>query len=506
MGSVYLIEQPLIERLAALKVLPRELAANESISVRFENEARVMAQLQHPNIVALYEHGRSEKAMLYLLMEFVDGGDLRQLIDQGPITKEEAIRLTDEVCTALQFAHDAGVTHRDIKPSNILLTRERQVKLADFGLARLLRNEQVDLQLTLTGDLLGTFDYLAPEQREGRDVDGRTDIYGVGVTLYETLTGKLPRVAYQRPSKAGRGTRRLDRVVAKALAAEPKDRYQSPKQLSAALAVCRRSPVHSPIWRASAAALAILTIIVLITRPWKPPQRRGLIFEDTFSEHTDNWSIHQARGKELQQRDGKMIWDTNGADVGRASIAALSDLFLDPQGHYRIEFEMGEFELLSGPNADYSVYFGLVGADYDRTNLAPWNQTVPLLSLHLAADAQMGMNLVASYKDGSGVGPNGTASNGQFTNGRFLTGWDGRRFHVVWFEILDGIVRTGWSGGDQVVDWLDLDPVLKFSPPDLDDFTGPMRLFMYGHNGGLVRGAHGRGGHACRRITVQRLE
>ena len=229
MGAVYKVRQPRLDRLAALKLLALDKQRDAQFAERFEREARALARLNHPKIVAVYDFGEVQ-GRFYLLMEFVDGSTLRQLLRSRRMAPAEALAIVPQICEALQYAHDRGVVHRDIKPENILLNGESSVKIADFGIARILGPEPAEQALTAGGQVMGTPHYMAPEQVEQPGtVDHRADIYSLGVVFYEMLTGELPLGRFPAPSMRGRGLEidvRLDEVVLKALEKEPERRYQ----------------------------------------------------------------------------------------------------------------------------------------------------------------------------------------------------------------------------------------------------------------------------------------
>src|SRR5882762_6504324 len=177
MGFVYKARQPKLERLVALKILPQSLAADPAFAERFTREGRVLARLNHPNIVTIHDFGQAG-GYFYLLMEFVDGVNLRQAMRIGRFTPAQALVIVPKICEALQFAHDEGVLHRDIKPENILLDSKGRIKIADFGIAKLLGEPTADKTLTDSGAAIGTPHYMAPEQLERpQEVDQRADIY-----------------------------------------------------------------------------------------------------------------------------------------------------------------------------------------------------------------------------------------------------------------------------------------------------------------------------------------
>jgi predicted Ser/Thr protein kinase len=227
MGAVYKARQRTLERLVALKILPPALAEAPSFSERFSREARTMARLCHPHIVWLLEFGECQR-MPYLVMEYVEGTNLRQAMRGARLQPREALAIVPQICEALAYAHDAGVIHRDIKPENILLDRKGSVKIADFGLAKLVSPGTPGSSITGSQQALGTPHYMAPEQLEHpQRVDKRADIYALGVVFYEMLTGELPLGRFAPPSSKAAVDVRLDEVIHKALEKEPERRYQS---------------------------------------------------------------------------------------------------------------------------------------------------------------------------------------------------------------------------------------------------------------------------------------
>jgi serine/threonine protein kinase len=247
MGVVYKARQPRLNRFVALKILAREKEQDVQFAERFAREAQALARLNHPNIVTVYDFGTvgqasslspSEKAQAgsetgatpvlhYLLMEFVDGLNLRQLLQTGRMPSAQALTIVPKICEALQYAHTEGIVHRDIKPENILLDKSGRVKIADFGIAKMMGEETGQQTLTGAREAVGTPHYMAPEQIEKPlTVDHRADIYSLGVVFYEMLTGELPLGKFQPPSAKVQIDVRLDEVVLHALEKEPDRRYQ----------------------------------------------------------------------------------------------------------------------------------------------------------------------------------------------------------------------------------------------------------------------------------------
>ncbi len=235
MGAVYQARQINLDRLVALKILSPRLGSDPAFAERFLREAQTLAKLSHPNIVTVFDFGRAGE-YYYLTMEFVDGVNLRDTISAHVLAPTEALAIVPQVCDALQYAHDKGVIHRDIKPENILIAKNGNVKIADFGLAKMLQPNPDQFTLTGTRQLLGTMNYMAPEQIETPDsVDHRADLYALGVVFYELLTGELPLGRFSLPSeKSAFVSNRLDDVVMRTLEKDPNRRYQQASQIKTA--------------------------------------------------------------------------------------------------------------------------------------------------------------------------------------------------------------------------------------------------------------------------------
>jgi serine/threonine protein kinase/biopolymer transport protein ExbD len=226
MGVVYKARQRELDRVVALKILPSASDRDPAFAERFTREARALARLSHPNIVAVYDFGQTS-GLAYFVMEYVDGLNLRQLQAAARMIPAEALAIVPQICDALQTAHDQGIVHRDIKPENILIDKKGRVKIADFGIAKIIGADQRDMTLTAAGEMVGTPAYMAPEQIEHpRDVDHRADIYSLGVVFYQMLTGELPLGKFAPPSRKVTIDVRFDDVVLRALEKEPQLRYQ----------------------------------------------------------------------------------------------------------------------------------------------------------------------------------------------------------------------------------------------------------------------------------------
>ena len=248
MSNVFRAHDRLLERTVALKILHEQYTRDEDYVERFRREARAVAQLAHPNIVTVIDRGEQEGRQ-FIVFEYIDGENLKELSNRGPLEVTDALQLVLQVGRALAFAHERGLVHRDVKPQNVLLNDDGQAKVTDFGIARSLDVHGV----TQTGTVLGTSDYIAPEQARGQKVDPKTDIYSLGVVLYELLTGEVPfsgdnfvavamrHVNEPAPSVLDRRPDcpvRIDLAIQRAMSKEPDDRFESMGDFVAELEAC----------------------------------------------------------------------------------------------------------------------------------------------------------------------------------------------------------------------------------------------------------------------------
>ncbi|HMM29574.1 MAG TPA: serine/threonine-protein kinase, partial [Aggregatilineaceae bacterium] len=259
MATVYRAHQPSMDRDVAIKIISAELAAEPEFAERFEREARIIARLQHPHILPVFDFGR-EGEMTYLVMRLMEGGNLAHELRGGALPVKRAVELTRQIASALDYAHLRGIVHRDLKPTNVLLDNLGNAYLTDFGIAKMLGGGPTT-GLTATGAVMGTPTYMAPEQWRAEPIDGRTDIYALGVIVYQMLVGQVPFAAetphglmYQhldmeppRPHSVKPDLPlSIEPVIDKALAKRPEDRYASAGELAAALEQAIQQPARLP--------------------------------------------------------------------------------------------------------------------------------------------------------------------------------------------------------------------------------------------------------------------
>ena len=289
MAIVYKAFQPSLGRYVALKVLPEYFQHDSEFIARFQREARAAAQLNHPNIVVIYDVGE-QAGIHYIAMEYLEGGSLRDRLARGPLSLDQAQQVVEQVGSALDYAHDRGLIHRDVKPANILFTADNRPKITDFGIAR----ASDGTRLTRTGVLMGTPEYMSPEQAQGSQIDCRSDLYALGVILYEMLTGRVPfqadtphatlyAIIYQPPPPPRQIRPDLapdvETVLLKGLAKRPEERFQHGAALAAALrGAARAAPAAAaaPARPAMVATPQVASASAGAAPPpgWTPPEQR----------------------------------------------------------------------------------------------------------------------------------------------------------------------------------------------------------------------------------------
>lgn len=319
MGAVYKARQRSLSRLVAIKILPIEMAAEEGFADRFAREARLMARLSHPHIVAIYDFGRRGETY-FLLMEFIEGLNLRRLMQAGTLKPAECLKIVPQICDALQYAHDNGVVHRDIKPENILLDRAGSIKITDFGLARLIGSKP-GAGRTAPSSAWGTVHYIAPEQIENpQSADHRVDIYALGVVFYQMLTGELPIGRFSVPSRKVKIDVRLDEVVLHALEKDPQIRYQKAQDVKTDVQAITTTPpplttrgvvAKAPApntWRPPAMVAAALIFALVALAGWllvyALHHYSGDVASDAPGRHIDYGGSSQPAGRIPETRQG----------------------------------------------------------------------------------------------------------------------------------------------------------------------------------------------------------
>jgi len=276
MGEVYLAQDTLLDREVVLKFMLPQYLANPELKARFLREARVAARLKHPNLITIHDFGEDQNRA-YIAMEYVDGESLKDLLARKELSMKEALALILQICDGLNAAHQAGITHRDLKPANILLDKKGQVKVADFGLARL----EGSTPLTQAGSIMGTVRYMSPEQVRGKELDSRSDIFSLGVMLYELLSRQLPfsgdndfaifeAIKQQKPEPLSRYQpdvpKDLQKILDKVLAKDREKRYQLVEELASDLKGVLPPPIPMPDPKPNkkTAAIVIASAVILV--------------------------------------------------------------------------------------------------------------------------------------------------------------------------------------------------------------------------------------------------
>jgi serine/threonine protein kinase len=336
MGAVYKGMQRSLDRAVAIKILPPMMnEADAQFATRFKQEAKAMAKLSHPHILAIHDFGQTARdepggtGLLYFVMEFIDGTDLQQIMkSEGHLSPKRAAALISQVCDALEFAHEHGIVHRDIKPSNIMVDKRGQVKVADFGLAKTLHADDAEsTHMTMTGAVMGTRAYMAPEQALGKRVDHRADIYSLGAMFYEMLTGDPPHGAIEAPSHKIELDVRMDSIVLKALAQDPDRRYQHASEVKSDVTRVTDHPMvpkkkSGNGRRSTLAAIVVASLAVVGWFVWQKEDRKtqggtGSITEREALSPVTPLHWQKATWSDEEVRQNKIAIEGDWARIGK---------------------------------------------------------------------------------------------------------------------------------------------------------------------------------------------
>ncbi len=346
MADVYLAEDQLLGRQLAVKVLHHHFAEDQEFVERFRREASSAARLSHPNIVAIFDRGEWN-GTYYIAMEYVPGRSLKALVrEQGPLAPATAIDIVTQILRAARFAHARGVIHRDLKPHNVILDEEGRARVTDFGIARAGASD-----MTLTGSIMGTAQYLSPEQAQGHPVSATSDLYAVGVILYELLTGVVPfegetavAIAFKQVSATPRPPSELnpalpsvlDEIVLRALAKDPTKRYGDAEEFIAALQTAR---AHLPMSQTTVLASTSSSATALQGAP--PPPALMLPAEKTARGGRPGATEEQAAGRRRRRR---LLWGLTGLVLLAAAAVALVLLLAPANGRVTVPNVVGQNE------------------------------------------------------------------------------------------------------------------------------------------------------------------
>jgi eukaryotic-like serine/threonine-protein kinase len=307
-GVVYRAKQLALDKTVAIKVLHRAMSEDDAVVERFHREARAASQLSHPGSIAVFDFGQEPGRVLYLVMDYVEGRDLYALMGEEPqLPPQRIVSILSQILGALSVAHDRGIVHRDLKPENILVASARNddgedvdvVKVVDFGIAALVSNDANAMRLTARGLVVGTPEYMSPEQARGEPVDGRADLYAVGALLYELLSGRVPFQGETAaatlldqmikpltpPSHHRKGVdRSLEQICLRALAKDREQRFANAREMRVALRAALTAPPPPPrrrSWRLPAAAsFALLSLAAIVATTIRPAQQVKAVVEN----------------------------------------------------------------------------------------------------------------------------------------------------------------------------------------------------------------------------------
>ncbi len=366
MGVVYQAHDPNIDRMVALKVLRPDRVADQALVARFMKEAKAIGRLSHPGIVTVYDVGK-DRDTVYIAMEYVTGRPLDEVIRSGGLTTtEQAVEVVRQVAEALDYAHSKGIVHRDVKPSNIIIDDGKTTKLTDFGIAHM--EDPAAGTMTQAGEILGTPAYMSPEQVKGQSVDGRSDLFSLGVILYELVVGQRPfggnnlaaifhSIAQQEPKAPAEidpfVSKRLSDTIVKAIAKDPEQRFQSGREMSKALQAAVRgqggtgaetgSPSRPPaksrkglLLAGAAGVLAILVAVVFLAGRLPGPDN---------NQSSDSATISDTRPQAAENALLNVTSEPAGADIFiNGTFRGKTPLQLQlPLGKYNVALSLKDY-------------------------------------------------------------------------------------------------------------------------------------------------------------------
>lgn len=360
MGIVYKAHDPEIDRLVALKILRQDRVVSEEFLQRFLVEAKAIGRLSHKNIVTVYDVGKDNET-IYIAMEYLEGRSFNDVMKENRMSINSFVDIGAQIAETLNYAHEKGIVHRDIKPSNIILTSDGQVKLTDFGIARI--EDPDECRQTRAGEILGTPLYMSPEQVNCQEVDGRSDLYSLGVILYELTTGKKPfrgdniavvfrEITQETPvrpvARNSSISQALSELIMKSLRKEPGERFQNGKEMAAALKLCVGKEATGVLPEKTAEARANLipyiTIIVLIVS-----SIAGIIY---YYPHIDNLlkrADQTAGGSASSKRDSLAEQVIDRSVLKVESMPTGAQVFLDDSFKGKtpimLELPFGKYEV-----------------------------------------------------------------------------------------------------------------------------------------------------------------
>jgi len=444
MGAVYSATQVSLGRRVAVKILPPDLGADAVFVESFHREARLLARLQHAHIVAIYDFGCNDSGHLFIVMEYVNGSSLLDMSKTKRLKVAETLEIISQTCKAMQFAHDRGVVHRDIKPSNILIDERGKVRVADFGLAKFIHQEAFTTSAKTQGTFLaGTPVYAAPEQRrQGGAIDHRADIFSLGVTFYEMLTGHLPVGVFDPPSKKVGAPPALDKIIAKALRESPDDRFRRAEDMGKevrkvgerlAKPIIQHTISQRPIVSMMSTVIVTSGLIFLfgeineiLERSTRASASRSIELsgaivrlDDTFSVLADRVTWDQARER-VQENPAFELASLHSAE----ELARVTALLLDKGVRQPL--------WTGGWQADATAPFEWTdGTPFDFEAWMPVAKSPPVIITEIQAKNQKTMTTAA------GVTPDWIELHNPGTQPVDLTGWQLR--HRV-----EGRIGVGW--------------------------------------------------------------